>query len=279
MVDLSATDTLKIVHSVETGYSTLEHIHDDHAMILIPRSGTMRVVDQFTRQSRQLELQYAYYVSSGLPHATQTVRSTQKHIAFYLNSAWEQFMRSRLGIPTQSEYSSAIWALGKTSVDLLQVLDREHSHALSRENKDAREDWECRLAGLIAEDCLRTIQTNGRHSIHPYDMYRGIVAEAIELLVADISAPPSIDVIAERCGISRRHMVRVFRQQTGKSIHGFLKDQRYRHAYDQVINTQWSLQQIALSVGVESAASFSTGFREKFGVSPSSLRKKKRFGL
>ena len=274
MVDLSNTDTVKFVHSHQRFYSTAEHSHADHAMILIPRSGTMRVIDQFSQQHRSLERRCAYYVASGVPHQTKAIRSDQKHFAFYLNKEWELFLSGHFGLGAGAGLKSGIWSLGQTTVDLLHVLEREDNNLSSSFSGQSKTDWKTKLSALIAEDCLKSIKTSKACFVHPEETHRGTVDQAIEILVSDLADPPSIDTLAELCGISRRHLVRVFRQQTGKSIHGFLKDQRYRHAYDQVINTQWSMQQIALSVGVESAASFSTDFREKFGVSPSALRKR-----
>ncbi len=75
--------------------------------------------------------------------------------------------------------------------------------------------------------------------------------------------------IAVKLHVSREHLSRVFKEQTGTSIGEFIMEERMRLARRLLRDPSLTCKEIAERTGFHSANSFSRAFREKFHVSPS----------
>ncbi|MBL8877629.1 MAG: helix-turn-helix transcriptional regulator [Phycisphaerales bacterium] len=69
------------------------------------------------------------------------------------------------------------------------------------------------------------------------------------------------------------HLCRIFREQTGLSIHRYLNRLRLRAATDELAVNSENMTRMALSFGFSSHSHFSASFRREFGVSPSRVRR------
>lgn len=69
------------------------------------------------------------------------------------------------------------------------------------------------------------------------------------------------------------HLCRIFREQTGLSIHRYLNRLRLRVATDELSGGRDNMTRMALSLGFSSHSHFSAAFRREFGVSPSRVRR------
>jgi AraC family transcriptional regulator len=79
--------------------------------------------------------------------------------------------------------------------------------------------------------------------------------------------------LAAEAGCSRSHFIRMFRAAVGRTPHRYLLD--YRLGKAQALLEQGSLPvgQIAAACGFVSHAHFSSAFRTRFGVAPSTYRR------
>jgi AraC family transcriptional regulator len=68
------------------------------------------------------------------------------------------------------------------------------------------------------------------------------------------------------------HLARIFRRETGLSLHRQLTRLRLRHALEHLANGKPDLTMLALDLGFSSHAHFSHAFRREFGFAPSQLR-------
>jgi AraC family transcriptional regulator len=84
--------------------------------------------------------------------------------------------------------------------------------------------------------------------------------------------PPSIDELAQLCGLSRFHFMRTFRAGTGQSVGAFLQRARMTRAKAMLAQGDWTLADIATALGFSSAAAFSTAFRRVVGRPPGAFR-------
>ena len=84
--------------------------------------------------------------------------------------------------------------------------------------------------------------------------------------------PLTVDDLAAAAGLSRAHFSREFRQAFGESPHGYLLTRRLERAAALLRNTDGSITDICLSVGLRSLGSFTTSFTRTYGVSPTSYR-------
>jgi AraC family transcriptional regulator len=68
------------------------------------------------------------------------------------------------------------------------------------------------------------------------------------------------------------HLARIFRRETGLSLHRQLTRLRLRHALEHLTNSNPDLTMLALDLGFSSHAHFSHAFQREFGSTPSQLR-------
>jgi AraC-like DNA-binding protein len=81
-----------------------------------------------------------------------------------------------------------------------------------------------------------------------------------------------VDDMARAAGLSRAHFSREFRRAFGESPHAYLLTRRLERAAALLRNTDRSVADICLSVGLQSVGSFTTSFTRMFGRSPTAYR-------
>jgi AraC-like DNA-binding protein len=81
-----------------------------------------------------------------------------------------------------------------------------------------------------------------------------------------------VDDLAAAAGLSRAHFRRVFKRALGDSPHAYLLTRRLERAAALLRNTDRSVTDICLSVGLQSVGSFTTSFTRMFGKSPTAYR-------
>ncbi len=92
------------------------------------------------------------------------------------------------------------------------------------------------------------------------------VSRAIALFSENLEFPLTTREVAQRVGLSARHLERSFRQAVGQSPGGYYRLLRLRAAQQLVIYTQDSLTTIAHAVGYTNPTSMSRQYTEQFGT-------------
>ena len=95
---------------------------------------------------------------------------------------------------------------------------------------------------------------------------------AKDLADARYFEPLDVDDMASAAGLSRAHFSREFRRAFGDSPHAYLLTRRLERAAALLRNTDRSVTDICLSVGLQSLGSFTTSFTRTYGVSPTAYR-------
>lgn len=106
--------------------------------------------------------------------------------------------------------------------------------------------------------------------------HRHLAEDAKELLTATADENLSLHGVASRLGSSPFHLARVFRAETGFSLHDYRKQLRLRLALDQLSSSGGSLSSLAIGLGFASHSHFTDTFRREFGVAPSVVRDRRR---
>jgi len=97
------------------------------------------------------------------------------------------------------------------------------------------------------------------------------IHEAKEILLAEISDPPSIQELAGRIGINTKKLKYGFRQIYGSTVFSYLRHIRLDTARRKLQEEKISVTEAALYVGYNSLSHFSRIFKEEFGFAPSRL--------
>src|SRR5437773_4357512 len=84
--------------------------------------------------------------------------------------------------------------------------------------------------------------------------------------------PLKVDDLARAAGLSRAHFSREFRRAFGESPHAYLLTRRLERAAALLRNTDRSVADICLSVGLRGIGSFTTSFTRTYGISPTAYR-------
>ena len=95
---------------------------------------------------------------------------------------------------------------------------------------------------------------------------------AKDLADARYFEPLGVDDLAHAAGLSRAHFSRQFRAAFGESPHTYLLTRRMERAAALLRNTDRSVADICLSVGLQSIGSFTTSFKRTYGASPTAYR-------
>src|SRR5918993_2954147 len=95
---------------------------------------------------------------------------------------------------------------------------------------------------------------------------------ARDLADARYFEPLDVDDLAAAAGLSRAHFSREFRKAFGVSPHAYLLTRRLERAAALLRNTDRSVVDVCMSVGLQSVGSFTTSFKRAFGVTPTGYR-------
>jgi AraC-like DNA-binding protein len=82
-----------------------------------------------------------------------------------------------------------------------------------------------------------------------------------------------VDDMARAAGLSRAHFSREFRRAFGEAPHAYLLTRRLERAAALLRNTDRSIPDVCLSVGLQSLGSFTTSFTRAYGMPPSAYRR------
>lgn len=84
----------------------------------------------------------------------------------------------------------------------------------------------------------------------------------------------TLDGIAQAVHCSPYHLCRIFRQQTGSSIHAYLNHLRLRTALEYLAEGTDDLAALGVELGYSSHSHFTQAFKRAFGAAPSTLRQR-----
>jgi AraC-like DNA-binding protein len=96
---------------------------------------------------------------------------------------------------------------------------------------------------------------------------------ARDLADARYREPLDVAALARAAHLSPAHFSREFRRVFGETPHQYLLSRRLERAAALLRNTDWTVADICVAVGLRSVGSFTTSFGRAFGRSPTAYRK------
>lgn len=110
----------------------------------------------------------------------------------------------------------------------------------------------------------------------PVSRSDGRFADVLAWMGARLEQAHTIDALAARAAMSRRHFTRHFRQATGTSLTQWLLQQRLAHARRLLEQSDATIEVVAQQAGFNSALSLRQHFKAVLQTSPSAYRKSYR---
>lgn len=106
-----------------------------------------------------------------------------------------------------------------------------------------------------------------------------ILKKAQEIILKDIANPPSIKLLARKCGTNDFKLKSEFKQYFGTTIFAMLREKRLETAKNLLKNDELSVQEAANMVGYKSISAFCKVFKQHFGILPVELKKQRKIHL
>ena len=168
---------------------------------------------------------------------------------------------------------------------LKEIFNGKNGHVLHLNHPDALWSVSDRLEKELAENRYgRVIVSNGLLLRLLIEIARGMqdpsstfstpitptdsrILEILRYIDAHLAEDLSIDTFAEEFYISKFHMMRLFKQETGRSIHDYLQERRLLHARD-LIRQGISATESCFQSGFRSYSSFTRAYAKHFGTTP-----------
>lgn len=127
------------------------------------------------------------------------------------------------------------------------------------------------LKGIISDSYEARGQTAKRQKRNTQHTHRALTIEAQLFLQERFHQPLTLAQLAAALHSSPFHLARIFRQQTGYTIHQYLENLRLRTALERLPAFRNDLTTLALDVGYKSHSHFTHAFHRAFGLPPSQM--------
>ena len=117
----------------------------------------------------------------------------------------------------------------------------------------------------------RAVIRHGDDMLRPY----GVTSAQFQLLGGLRRAGPegrNVTELAALCGISTRHLRRLFKQTTKQTLHEYVRDAWVAKAKSLLCDTELPLKEITSRIGFTDPSSFSMAFRRATGAAPRTFR-------
>jgi len=113
---------------------------------------------------------------------------------------------------------------------------------------------------------------------HPTAQTRSFatVQAAITYLRSHLAAPPSPEILARLVGTNETSLNQAFNDYCGLPVFGWLREERMAQARGLLVNTDTAIASIGDHLGFSNPSNFAKAFRERFGISPRTLRQRQQ---
>ena len=126
------------------------------------------------------------------------------------------------------------------------------------------------LGNVLLLQLLVEIGRNQRNAAvlpGPVEPGNGRIQDILHYIDNNLAEDITIDLLSEQFYISKYHMMRLFRRETGQSIHNYLTDRRLLHARN-LIAAGMSATESCFRSGFRSYSSFTRAYAKRFGTTP-----------
>ena len=153
---------------------------------------------------------------------------------------------------------------GTAALDLMHAMIADHHGAdFAREVSDWFMHTEIRSSGSQQRAGL----------VDRYGTNDPSVIRALEAMENHIADPLDLTGLAMLTGIGERQLNRLFRDKLGRSTMAVYRDMRLEKARNLLSQSTLSATEIALATGFANSSHFAQSFRDRFQVTPSSVRR------
>ncbi len=262
-------DDFRLFHLKDKNGTNVDYHYHEFCKLLMLRSGSGGYIVDGQRYS--LEAGDIVLIGSGCVHRPEFEHgSLYERVIIYISP---QFLQEQSTAECQLE----------------EIFNGENGHVLHLRKPDALWALSDALEQELEKDEYgRVILSNGlllrllieiaRTIRHPETIFtkplvptHSRILDILRYIDAHLAEDLKIDTLAEEFYISKYHMMRLFKQETGHSIHGYLQERRLLHARD-LIRQGVSATDSCFQSGFRSYSSFTRAYAKHFGTTPTGRR-------
>jgi len=148
---------------------------------------------------------------------------------------------------------------------LLQAFERELAHTVNW--SDVMRDT-LMMQLMVQVNRLAEAASPGK-ALRSYDPK---IEQTLSYINENLSADLNVDLLADRVFLSRYHFMRLFKAQTGTTVHAYIRQKRLMYA-SRLIRAGMPANKAAADCGFNDYSTFHRAFTETFGISPGNLKK------
>lgn len=144
------------------------------------------------------------------------------------------------------------------------------------------EDCELKMQALVLEliyILCRNFKENNSLNNKNSNKYSERLKRIIEFIDKNYKEDITLSSLAEREYLSSAYLSKFFSKYMGKNFHGYLSSIKLEHAVKDLIYTDLSITEVALNNGFSNEKTFFNLFKENYGQTPNSYRKKIKANL
>ncbi len=258
------------VHYVDSSHVKYQmpfHWHLEYELIFV-LSGSFHLT--LNAQSYELQSGDVAFVPESIVHGGIPSDCIYKCLVFDLHRflqfgnlgshSLQQKMQSAVSTPQVFKKNSLF---AKTAKRLFEIMEKESL------------GYELATIGLLWELAAALVQATPQNtSVLLQNTKRAKqMKKVLNRIHTNFSQPLTLEELAEEAGLSPRYFCRMFAQMTGRTPIDYVNFYRIEHASEQMLSTDETVTEIALSCGFNDISYFSKAFRKYKGVSTREFRK------
>ncbi len=128
-----------------------------------------------------------------------------------------------------------------------------------------------RLLDILFPDFLVPVKAEEENEAVRYSQKR--VETIRQYINQHYHLPIFLQTLADEMFLSPQYLSKFIRQHMGITFNKYLNQVRLEHAYDELMNTERSIAEIAFNNGFSNASAFNKLFRDVYGISPTAYRR------
>ena len=245
-------------------YVTSWHEHEEF-MFLLPSQGTLTLTSECSKHSQRIGAGVLAMVPAGIFHDTASNPGEHCHTAVYAERDFVSCCARKSNVriaggdaPRYCVPPPALLGALRLQTQFDAGDETEEAHDMARYQNDL-------VDRLIASACVAAVLGAAPSDANPKVSRGQLVSEIKAYLDVMLAERIDIETIASEFAISRRHLTRIFREETGESLTDYQLRQRVMRARSLLNVPGTTVLSAALSVGIESPSYLARLFT-KFGL-------------
>lgn len=266
-------ENFRLFHLRDTvGQERDYHYHDFDKLVVLVSGGVVYTVEG---ESYRLEPYDVLLVRHHMIHRAEIdLREPYERIIIYMDSSYVDRFAPDSGLTDCfSEAEKSHSCLLRPSVEAQPAL-KDALFRLERAVRDEGFGAELLRGTMLVQLLvfLNRMMLGGASRGATKSASGGKIAPALSYINENLTGSLSIDEMAALCYVSRYHFMRLFKAQTGSTVHNYIRQKRLMLAA-RLIREGMSASAAASECGFSDYSAFHRAFKQTFRVSPGKMKK------